>query len=89
MPIVEAMAAGTPVLCSDRGALPEVAGNAAQFFDANDVDRLKSLIEQLDEDDQMFDTMRQAGLTRAKNFSWNKCAQETFSAYRQTIALSS
>jgi alpha-1,3-rhamnosyl/mannosyltransferase len=89
MPIVEAMAAGTPVLCSDRGSLPEVAGNAAQFFDADDVDRLKSLIEQLDEDDQMFDTMRQAGLTRAKNFSWNKCAHETFSAYRQTIALSS
>lgn len=89
MPVVEAMAAGTPVLCSNRGALPEIAGSAAQFFDADDVEKLKSLIEQLDADDGMFDKMRQDGLARAQNFSWKKCADETFSAYRETIALDS
>jgi glycosyltransferase involved in cell wall biosynthesis len=89
MPIVEAMAAGTPVLCSNRGALPEVAGDAAQLFNADDVEKLKSLIEQLDADDGMFEKMRQAGLVRAQNFSWQKCADETFSAYRETIALDS
>jgi len=89
MPVVEAMAAGTPVLCSNRGALPEIAGSAAQFFDADDVEKLKSLIEQLDADDGMFDKMRQDGLARAQNFSWKKCAGETFSAYRETIALDS
>ncbi|MFT7516946.1 MAG: glycosyltransferase involved in cell wall biosynthesis [Myxococcota bacterium] len=88
MPIVEAMAAGTPVLCSDRGSLPEVAGDAAEFFDADDVERLKTLIEQLDADDAMFDKMRRQGLARSTHFSWTKCADETFSAYRQTLSLS-
>jgi glycosyltransferase involved in cell wall biosynthesis len=37
----------------------------------------------------MFDKMRQDGLARAQNFSWKKCADETFSAYRETIALDS
>ncbi|MDE0585260.1 MAG: glycosyltransferase family 1 protein, partial [Planctomycetota bacterium] len=89
MPVVEAMAAGTPVLCSNRGALPEIAGDAAQLFDADDVEKLKSLIEQLDADDEMFDKMRQDGIERAQNFSWRKCADETFSGYRAAIALDS
>lgn len=87
MPVAEAMAAGTPVLCSNRGALPEVAGGAASLFDADDIELLASLIEQLDSDQPMFDKMRADGLVRASSFSWKKCANETFNAYRQTLAL--
>ncbi|MBC8369362.1 MAG: glycosyltransferase family 4 protein [Planctomycetes bacterium] len=88
MPIVEAMAAGTPVLCSDRGSLPEIAGGAAELFDADDVEGLQALLEQLDADDEMFDRMRLRGIARAADFSWNNCANDTFKAYRQTMALS-
>ncbi|MDP6963818.1 MAG: glycosyltransferase family 1 protein, partial [Planctomycetota bacterium] len=63
------------------------AGGAAKLFDPDDVELIANLIEQLDSDQHLFDKMRAAGLERSKAFSWQKCANETFSSYRKAIAL--
>ncbi|MBC8327964.1 MAG: glycosyltransferase family 4 protein [Planctomycetes bacterium] len=87
MPVVEAMAAGTPVLCSDRGALPEVAGGAARLFDADDAEGLAELLLQVEQDPDLRAGLRQAGLRRAADFSWRRCAADTLAAYRRAAEL--
>ena len=59
MPVVEAMTAGVPVVAADRGALPEVAGRAAGFFEPDDVDGLTALLKKIILDDGMRATMRE------------------------------
>ena len=87
MPVIEAMAAGTPVLCSDRGALPEVAGGAAALFDADDAEGLAELLVQLEQDAERRAAMRRSGRERATGFSWPRCARETLAAYRRAMEL--
>ena len=87
MPVVEAMAAGTPVLCSDRGALPEVAGGAALLVDADDEARLCALLLEVDSDPALCETLRGRGLARAADFDWDDCADRTWQAYRTALAL--
>ncbi len=87
MPVIEAMAAGTPVLCSDRASLPEVAGGAAELFDADDAEGLAELLLALEQDPGRRQEMRQAGLRRADEFSWRRCAQETLEAYARAREL--
>ena len=87
MPVVEAMAAGTPVLCSDRGALPEVAGDAARLFDAEDAEGLAALLAEVDSDDHLCENLRTQGLERARSFAWRDCAERTWEAYRTALTL--
>jgi glycosyltransferase involved in cell wall biosynthesis len=87
MPLIEAMAAGTVVLSSDRGALPEVGSDAAEFFDPDDVDGLAELLRRVDEDAALCENLRSRGLARAADFSWQGCAQQTLSAYRTAASL--
>ncbi|KAA3607537.1 MAG: glycosyltransferase family 1 protein [Planctomycetota bacterium] len=88
IPVVEAMAAGTPVLCSDRGALPEVAGGAASLFDPDDVDGLAERLLSIDGDDALWEDLRRRGLERSEPFTWQRCAKDTLDAYRQAQQLS-
>jgi len=83
LPVLEAMASGTPVLCSNATSLPEVAGEAALMHDPEDVDELTSFLLRMTQDTQLKTTMINAGLGRAKQFSWSICADNTFEAYRQ------
>lgn len=87
MPVIEAMAAGTAVLCSDRGALPEVAAGAAELFDADDVDGLAELILRVDGDSSLCENLRARGLEHSASFSWGRCAEQHFQAYRQALTL--
>lgn len=87
MPVIEAMAAGTVVLCSDRGALPEIAGGAAELFDADDVDALADLILRVDEDSALCENLRTRGLEHSASFSWAKCAEQHCAAYRKAMNL--
>jgi len=77
MPILEAMACGVPVACSNTSSLPEVVGEAGVMFDPYDVDSMTAAIHRALTDEELRTQLRQQGLQRAKWFSWKRCAQKT------------
>lgn len=86
LPILEAMASGVPVVCSNSSSLPEVAGDAAGMCEAMDVDSLSGLIATGLEDDIWRNSSIEKGLARAAGFSWQRCAEETVAVYREAIS---
>lgn len=87
LPVLEAMAAGTPVLTSDRSSLPEVAGNAAILVDPTSVDAILDGLIRLLSHDALRARLREAGLERERQFSWEKTARETLAVYRRTTGV--
>lgn len=81
LPIVEAMASGTPVITSNRSSMPEVAGGAARLIDPLDIEALRDAIERGLTDDDWLGRARDAGLRRASDFSWSECAARTVEVY--------
>lgn len=79
LPLVEAMACGTPVFASDRTAIPEVCAEAALYFDP---DNLESMIDALDRltDEPLLCRLIEAGIARAAEFRWETVAQRVKSA---------
>ncbi len=82
LPVLEAMASGVPVVCSNSSSLPEVVGDAALMCDHDDVDTLSQLISRGLEDADWRLGAISRGLQRAAGFSWRKCADETIEVYR-------
>jgi glycosyltransferase involved in cell wall biosynthesis len=74
LPVLEAMAAGAPVLTSDRSSLPEVGGDAAAYCDPTDVAAIATALEELLRDGERRGAMRAAGVARAREFSWERTA---------------
>ena len=68
MPIIEAMACGIPVACSNRSSLPEVAGDAALYFDPYNLDEITAAIEKMATDSALRSQLTQKGKERAKQF---------------------
>ena len=83
LPVLEAMASGTPVVCSNSSSLPEVAGSSALMCDAMDVETLTSLIMKSLTDTEWQDSATKSGLSHVNQFSWKRCATETVAAYKQ------
>ena len=81
--ILEAMAAGTPVLTSNVSALPEVAGDAAILVDPTDVDAITEGMQRLLSDDELRKDLRQRGRMRAAAFSWDETARRTVEVLHQ------
>jgi glycosyltransferase involved in cell wall biosynthesis len=77
LPCLEAMASGTPVVASDRAALPETCGGAAMLVDPEDADAFAEALLTVATDEDLRETMAVDGLTRAAQFSWDRAAQET------------
>ncbi|NQV89999.1 glycosyltransferase family 4 protein [Candidatus Uhrbacteria bacterium] len=77
LPILEAMAVGTPVIASDRGALPEVGGDAAVYVDPEDLESMSFALTQCLLIPEGAREMRELGLERVGEFSWVKAARET------------
>jgi glycosyltransferase involved in cell wall biosynthesis len=86
MPVLEAMACGTPVLTSTTSALPEVAGNAALLVDPADTDAIAAAIARLAADTGLRADLRARGLTRAAQFTWERCAHETLGVLLAALA---
>jgi len=86
LPVVEAMACGTPVLTSNVSSLPEVAGDAALLVSPTDVAALADGISRLLEDAALRARLRDRGVERAARFSWERCARETLDVYRAAVA---
>ncbi len=83
-PALEAMACGCPVACSNVTSLPEVAGDAAGYFDPTSPEEIAACISSLWSDDASLQKMREAGIARAKQFTWEKTAHLTREIYMQT-----
>jgi glycosyltransferase involved in cell wall biosynthesis len=86
LPALEAMQVGTPVVVSDRGALPEVVGDAGIQVDALDVPALAGAIAALLSDPERRRTCAEAGRRRAQTFSWRASAESLLAAYREVVA---
>jgi len=77
LPILEAMACGTPVLASNRASIPEVAGGAAELFDPKNTEDMVNSIKKVLSNKEHKEELIEKGLERVKNFSWQKCSRET------------
>jgi len=85
LPVLEAMACGTPVVCSNTSSLPEVAGDAAILVDPTDVRALAGAMERVLTDEHLRAEIYAKGLGRARQFTWAKAAQETLKVYLEVI----
>jgi glycosyltransferase involved in cell wall biosynthesis len=85
LPVLEAMARGVPVACSDRSSLPEVAGAAALLFDPEDVDAMRVAIERLLDDEALRAQLAVAGPEQAARFSWERTTELTLASYRRAL----
>jgi len=85
LPVLEAMSRGVPVACSDRSAVPEVAGDAALLFDPTDPRGIAGAVERLLADDRLAAGLRARGLEHVKRFSWERTARETLAAYNRAL----
>lgn len=84
--VVEAMASGTPVVTTDRTSLPEVVGDAGFAVDADDARQMAGAIISTIIQDNLRAEMRQDGLARAAEFSWEKTATETLLVYDNVLS---
>jgi glycosyltransferase involved in cell wall biosynthesis len=85
MPPLEAMAFDCPVICSNISSIPEVVGDAGEYFDPYDLDSIIDAIEKVVYSDNRSNNLKQLGQFRAKMFSWDLCAQQTSEVYRSLL----
>lgn len=83
IPPLEAMSAGCPVACSNTSSLPEVAGDAAMYFDPLDVSSIHAALRTLASDSNLRRTLSAAGHERCRMFPWARCVSETVHVYDQ------
>jgi glycosyltransferase involved in cell wall biosynthesis len=77
LPAVEAMACGAPIAASSAGSLPEIIGNAGEFFDPSDPEEMFQTIARLLNDETLRHQLSEKGLQRVKQFDWNHAADQT------------
>jgi glycosyltransferase involved in cell wall biosynthesis len=81
--VLEAMACGTPVIASNTGGIPEVAGDSAILISAMNINQLADGIIKLISSENLRKSLIEKGLERTKKFSWEICARETLEVYEQ------
>jgi glycosyltransferase involved in cell wall biosynthesis len=86
MPVLEAIACGTPVIAADTSSIPEVVGGAARLFAPHDVNVLAEHLQTMLDNPGVMAAMRAHGLEQARNFSWANSAQQMITVYEETLA---
>ncbi len=86
--LIEGMASGLPVASSDRGPMPEVLGDGGVYFDPEDPDSIASAVERLIQDENLRESVSSRAIKLAGAFSWERCADETWTFLRDTATLS-
>jgi glycosyltransferase involved in cell wall biosynthesis len=86
MPILEAMAAGVPVVAGNRSALPEVCGDAAEQIDPNSEEQLVSALLRLATDESRRNELIARGLKRSKQFTWENAVAKTQAVYNELLS---
>lgn len=85
IPIIEAMACGTPVITSNTSAMPEVADDAAMLVNPFDVEAITQAIRKVLENQKLYNHLKYSGLNRAMAFSWENTAQKTINLYNDIL----
>lgn len=85
MPVVQAMACGTPVIAANASAIPEAAGGVARLFDAQDVGALAHELATVLDQPQLAATMREQGLQQARRFTWEQAGRDMVSVYQKAL----
>ena len=86
LPVAEAMCCGCPVICSNRGALPEVAGDAAIIVDPDDQEAMAHAVMRILSDASLRENLSRCGLERSKLYSWNRVAEQVAQVYLEKVA---
>lgn len=86
MPLTEAMVQGCPIACSHASSFPEVCGDAAAYFDAEDPYDMAMCIESIILDSTRRQALAEAASRRGKSFSWHRCAEQTLQVYKRVLA---
>lgn len=85
LPVLEAMARGVPIACSNASSLPEVAGDAALLFDPHDEPAITTALQRLLHDETLRQQLRARGLARVGEFTWQRTARLTLASYRRAL----
>jgi len=85
LPVLEAMACGTPVITSNISSLPEVAGDAALLVSPNNPEELRQALERVLKDEGLCAALRVKGLKRVREFTWEKIAAKHIEVYRRVL----
>lgn len=85
LPVLEAMACGTPVLASDKGALPEVCGDAAEYCNPYNLEDIAKKIKDLLYDQEKLIELKNKGLVRSRQFSWEESAKKLLKLWQEHI----
>ena len=85
LPVLEAMASGTPVVCSSASSLPEVAGDAALMVNPDDTGAFATAVERVLADGDLRGELRARGLRRAAQFTWERTARQTVEVYARVL----
>lgn len=83
LPMVEAMACGVPTVASSSSCLPEVSGGVLEYFDPFSIEEMAEVIRRALEDSDVRCRLRERGLARATEFSWERCARETLRVFAE------
>lgn len=86
LPVLEAFACGCPIALSRSSSLPEIAEDAAVYFDPKDAVSMREVIEEMMSNKGLKDDLRLKGYEQLKKFSWEKTAKETESLYKELIS---
>lgn len=87
IPMLEAMACGTPIIAGNTSAMPEVAGENALLVDPYDEDQISEKIIELENSPSLYKTLVEYGLERCKLFSWQKSAEDLLKTYREIVQI--
>jgi glycosyltransferase involved in cell wall biosynthesis len=86
LPVLEAMSNGIPTICSNVASLPEVAGDAALFFNPGSLDEITKVLQSLIADPDLRDELIAKGYKNVQRFSWTKTAETTLSIYNKILS---
>ena len=86
MPMIEAMACGTPVVAAAGSCLPEIGGNAPMYAGPHDAGAWAQALRSVVEDGELRARLRQAGLERAAEFDWDRSAERHVAVFRDAAA---
>lgn len=83
LPMVESMACGVPTIASSTSCLPEISGNTLAYFDPLSIEDMASCMHMVLCNSELRDSLRQKGIDRARDFTWERCARETLNVLKK------